>query len=104
MTTGHTITGRREAVGCRRPARGMAMAIAIGAVIVAVTDVASSAEAGRPLPNGAVVASGLDNPRGLDWSHGRLYIAESGRGGDGRACRGSSPPRSASAAAAPSPR
>ena len=83
MTTGHTITGRREAVGCRRPARGMAMAIAIGAVIVAVTDVASSAEAGRPLPNGAVVASGLDNPRGLDWSHGRLYIAESGRGGDG---------------------
>ena len=83
MTTGHTITGRREAVGCRRPARGMAMAIAIGAVIVAVTDVASSAVAGRPLPNGAVVASGLDNPRGLDWSHGRLYIAESGRGGDG---------------------
>jgi hypothetical protein len=32
---------------------------------------------------GAVVAAGLDNPRGLDWSHGWLFIAEAGTGGDG---------------------
>ena len=32
---------------------------------------------------GAVVATGLDNPRGLDWSHGWLFIAEAGTGGDG---------------------
>jgi hypothetical protein len=32
---------------------------------------------------GTVVATGLHNPRGLDWSHGRLYIAEAGTGGDG---------------------
>ncbi len=32
---------------------------------------------------GAVVATGLDNPRGLDWSHGWLFIAEAGTGGAG---------------------
>jgi hypothetical protein len=31
----------------------------------------------------AVVAAGLDNPRGLDWSHGWLLIAEAGTGGNG---------------------
>lgn len=35
------------------------------------------------LAEGAVVAAGLDNPRGLDLSHGRLFIAEAGTGGDG---------------------
>ena len=35
------------------------------------------------LSAGAVVATGLDNPRGLDWSNGRLFIAEAGTGGDG---------------------
>jgi len=35
------------------------------------------------LSTGAVVATGLDNPRGLDWSNGRLFIAEAGTGGDG---------------------
>jgi glucose/arabinose dehydrogenase len=31
-----------------------------------------------------VVASGLDNPRGLDIGHwGQIYVAEAGRGGDG---------------------
>ena len=30
-----------------------------------------------------MVASGLDNPRGLTWANGRLLIAESGTGGDG---------------------
>lgn len=34
-------------------------------------------------PGPAVVASGLDNPRGLAWSHGRLFIAEAGTGGSG---------------------
>ena len=35
------------------------------------------------LSAGAVVATGLDNPRGLDWSNGWLFIAEAGTGGDG---------------------
>jgi hypothetical protein len=35
------------------------------------------------LAAGAVVAAGLDNPRGLDWSHGWLLIAEAGTGGQG---------------------
>jgi hypothetical protein len=33
--------------------------------------------------SGAVVATGLANPRGLDWSHGWLFIAEAGTGGTG---------------------
>jgi hypothetical protein len=39
---------------------------------------------GRTVPaTGTVVATGLDNPRGLDWSQGSLYIAEAGTGGTG---------------------
>jgi hypothetical protein len=30
-----------------------------------------------------VVASGLDNPRGLELAHGKLWVAEAGRGGAG---------------------
>src|SRR5918994_4621482 len=37
----------------------------------------------RGQEQGSVAATGLDNPRGLDWSHGRLFIAEAGTGGDG---------------------
>jgi hypothetical protein len=32
---------------------------------------------------GVAIATGLDNPRGLDWSHSLLFIAEAGTGGDG---------------------
>lgn len=35
------------------------------------------------LADGAAVATGLDNPRGLDVWRGRLYVAEAGTGGDG---------------------
>jgi hypothetical protein len=59
----------------------------LGAVVAmtatAVTAGSTSASAGDRHSNGAVVASGLDNPRGLDWSHGRLFVAEAGTGGDG---------------------
>ena len=30
-----------------------------------------------------VVASGLDNPRGLELAHGKLWVTEAGRGGAG---------------------
>jgi hypothetical protein len=35
------------------------------------------------LGDGAAVATGLDNPRGLDVWRGKLFIAEAGTGGDG---------------------
>jgi hypothetical protein len=35
------------------------------------------------LGDGAAVATGLDNPRGLDLWRGKLFIAEAGTGGDG---------------------
>jgi len=54
-------------------------------------------ETGFPGAKGAVVATGLDNPRGLDWSHGWLFIAEAGTGGDGSCIPGIFAPRSASA-------
>jgi hypothetical protein len=44
---------------------------------------AGGGEGARGQAQGAVAATGLDNPRGLDWSHGRLFIAEAGTGGDG---------------------
>ena len=49
------------------------------------------------LSAGAVVATGLDNPRGLDWSNGWLFIAEAGTGGDGSCVPGIFAPESASA-------
>jgi hypothetical protein len=51
-------------------------------VLVALLPFAGVSSAhGGPLE---VVASGLDNPRGLDFSHwGSLYVAEAGRGGAG---------------------
>jgi hypothetical protein len=36
-----------------------------------------------PAPGTEVVASGLDNPRGLDLAYGTLLVAEAGRGGSG---------------------
>jgi len=50
-------------------------------VWLAVLCVAATAMAQAPFE---VVASGLDNPRGLVFAHnGALYVAEAGRGGDG---------------------
>ena len=51
----------------------------IGAMVLALTLLASSASA---LPPPVVVASGLDSPRHLTFSaDGELYVAEAGRGG-----------------------
>ena len=54
----------------------------VAAITAALVTVGStSTVAGQRPPTSGVVASGLDNPRGLEWSHGRLLIAESGTGG-----------------------
>ncbi len=63
----------------KRAVAGLALAslLALGAGSV-------SAHAGGGVAGKAhwtVVASGLDNPRGLVWSGGKLYVAESGHGG-----------------------
>jgi hypothetical protein len=52
-------------------------------LLVGATTFAGGGQRERGQEQGAVVATGLDNPRGLDWSHGRLFIAEAGTGGDG---------------------
>lgn len=49
----------------------------------AATSAQQAAATPAPSPSYPVVASGLDNPRQLAFSHGDLYVAESGRGGDG---------------------
>jgi hypothetical protein len=42
----------------------------------------SARAAGPPGPRVTVLASHLNNPRGLAWGNGGLYVAEAGRGGD----------------------
>ena len=53
---------------------GLVAAAALGCS--AATSTASAAT-----PKISVLARGLDNPRGLAWAHGRLYLAEAGKGG-----------------------
>ncbi len=51
---------------------------------VATATVASSPLNASELPPGAIVASGLDQPRGLTWAaNGALLVTEAGHGGDG---------------------
>jgi hypothetical protein len=59
--------------------------LALVAALCALLAVAAVAQAHRKAPKGPkVIASGLDNPRGLDVSrNGTVYVAEAGRGGDG---------------------
>lgn len=60
------------------PSRPGRLAIVAACVTLAVTGVAQAQ------PNWQVIASNLDNPRGLDFApNGALYIAEAGRGGNG---------------------
>jgi hypothetical protein len=42
---------------------------------------AAASAAGAPTTKVSVLVSGLNNPRGLNWAHGRLYLAEAGKGG-----------------------
>jgi hypothetical protein len=59
------------------------LAVSAGGDAGTVWNANAGGAATAALSAGAVVAAGLDNPRGLDWSHGRLFIAEAGTGGDG---------------------
>jgi hypothetical protein len=61
-----------------RPVRFARAAFAATAVALAVAAPAAAHEKGVE-----VVASGLDNPRGLELAHGKLWVAEAGRGGAG---------------------
>lgn len=67
----------------RRPRRTVAMVAAFGtAIALAAASPADAHDKGhgsRPL----VVARGLDSPRHLTVSHGKLYVVEAGRGGAG---------------------
>ncbi len=61
------------------------LVLAFGVVAPPSTDLAA-ASAGASIQ---VVASGLDNPRGLDFGpEGALYVVEAGRGGDGPCIEG----------------
>ena len=74
--------GRRPTTACRR------LIAPLGAAIVSLTLMAQVASA-----QWTVVASGLNNPRGLDFApNGALYIAEAGIGGDGPTVPGAEGP------------
>ncbi|MFI9763177.1 ScyD/ScyE family protein [Streptomyces sp. NPDC051963] len=72
-----------------------ALVIATGVALTATAGIApASADAGHDgrtagKPVVRVIATGLDNPRQLSYDHGRLYVAEAGRGG--KKCIGEGP-------------
>jgi hypothetical protein len=61
------------------------LAAASAVLAMGVTATGLDAASASPSPSGpVVVASGLDNPRGLTWAaNGALLVAEAGRGGSG---------------------
>jgi hypothetical protein len=73
----------------RKPTSWRALTLVPATAVVASLVVAGPAEAKTrhdfaPPPNPIIIASGLDNPRGLAFGpDGRLYVVEAGRGGDG---------------------
>ncbi|MGI8427943.1 MAG: ScyD/ScyE family protein [Solirubrobacteraceae bacterium] len=60
--------------GLRRVAVATVIAVGMSGGVF-VSDV------GAAVPKVSVVASGLNNPRGVTFAHGRLYVAEAGTGG-----------------------
>lgn len=85
-----------------RPRRVLGVLIATGALVALSATAASSAGAATgntttatttttttARPNFTVVATGLNNPRGLAFDgHGALYVAEAGKGGTGKCITG----------------
>ncbi|MGH3423405.1 MAG: ScyD/ScyE family protein [Nocardioidaceae bacterium] len=72
----------------RRRALTGAAGVALLGGLVALPTTGAVADSGRAAPEAGppsykVLASGLNNPRHLSLSHGALYVAESGTGGDG---------------------
>lgn len=73
----------------RRASRGLITTFTAAATtaLLTTTTATPGLAAHRPAPPATpgwtTVASGLDNPRLLSWSGNALYVAESGRGGDG---------------------
>jgi hypothetical protein len=73
----------------RKPTHWRALtAVAAGAVVASMVVVSPADAKTRhdfaPPPNPVIIASGLDNPRGLAFGpDGRLYVVEAGRGGTG---------------------
>ena len=66
-----------------RPGRRSAWAVALAALLLASLGMAAPAAASGP--HVKVIASGLDNPRGLTIDrHGRVLVALAGQGGAGR--------------------
>jgi hypothetical protein len=59
------------------------MYVAFFLTLLVSVPLAGQAEREHGPQNGAVVATRLDNPRGLDWSHKGLLVAEAGTGGNG---------------------
>ncbi|MDP9481642.1 MAG: ScyD/ScyE family protein, partial [Chloroflexota bacterium] len=67
-----------------RPGRRTAWAVALVALLIASLGMAAPAAASGPHVKVKVIASGLDNPRGLTVdSHGRVLVALAGQGGPG---------------------
>jgi hypothetical protein len=54
-----------------------------GATVLAVAVTALAGAAAAPAAPLTVIASGLDNPRGLAIDGGAIYVAEAGKGGTG---------------------
>jgi hypothetical protein len=57
------------------------VALACAGAVTAGVPVAQAAPVGPGGPGFSVIAGGLNNPRGVVWSHGRLYVAQAGTGG-----------------------
>ncbi|MDX6229015.1 MAG: hypothetical protein QOI76_2405 [Frankiales bacterium] len=57
-------------------------AAAVGSLLVSGSQFSAQAKvAHATMPTVTVVASGLDNPRGITWAHDHLYITQAGHGG-----------------------
>jgi sugar lactone lactonase YvrE len=81
---------QRRTYGCVMRKRLLTLIVVLAAAVAVVVPVSLTAQSSR-----LVIASGLDNPRGLDFGQdGALYVAEAGRGGVSALClpQGGAPP------------